>query len=691
MSSERPRIARVAAPARVAASALVAMSLLLIAGCGSAPPPPSVLLITIDTCRADHLSCYGFAKQTTPHLDQLAREGTLFRNANTTVPMTFPSHSSIMTGTIPPHHGVHDNLNFRLADDNITLAEIFSENGYTTGAIVSAFVLDSRFHLDQGFATYDDAIDDSSDRSDTGTVDRGFAAFSEGNERHAGEVTRLATEWLDRHAVAGSKLDASSTAQPFFLFVHYFDPHANYEPPEPFASRFPDDPYSGEIAYADDEIGKLLAHLRELGLYESTAIVVVGDHGEGLGEHGETAHDYFVYQSTIHVPLLLRLPGQPGGHEIDDPVSIIDIAPTLLAATRLPKPDAMVGVDLASTEVVTEEVGPEGSKRYLYCESLNPTRYGCNPVLGVISDRWKYIQSTRPELYDLTADPGELTNLIDENANRANFLEVQLQQILQQQSQARSQNESTPDAETQERLQSLGYLSGRSVGGDLEFDRTRPDAKDYIGVHAAFNEAAQLVTAGDTEQARTVCRQLLQAHPQIIDAHLLLGAIASDEGQPAEAESEFRAFLTALDRIAQGPDSTAVRDQLRPSAIKAHFNLANLLIDQGRRADGVAQYRAAIRLDPANADAHFNLGITLAEDGHLPDALEEFRIATRLDPDFPEAHYNTGLALLLQGRPDEGRIELEEAIRLDPRYAEPRLRMADLLLSARDLNGALEQ
>lgn len=663
---------------------------LLLWGCAREAPPPSILLITIDTCRADHLSCYGYAKPTTPNLDQLAKEGALFRNANTSAPMTFPAHASLMTGAIPPHHGVHDNLNFRLTDDNITLAERLAERGYQTGAIVSAFVLDSRFHLDQGFASYDDELGDEA-RPDLGSDANPFHAGEE-NERHAGETTRLAGEWLDRHVQQSKSADPNV---PFFLFVHYFDPHAAYEPPEPFASRFPDDPYAGEIAYTDAEIGKLIDHLRSLGLYEKTAIVVMGDHGESLGEHGEDLHDYFVYQSTIHVPLLIRMPGGPRGQEIDDPVSIIDVAPTLLSMSGVPVDDTMAGIDLSvrlSETARTESAGNEDERRrYLYCESVSPARYGCNPVLAVISDRWKFIQSSRPELYDLDVDPKELDNVIDENANRAAFLEVQLNQILEEQTRIRSGSGAEPDAETRERLQSLGYLSGRASGEGLQFDRSRPDAKDYIAAHATFLEASQATSAGNYEGVKSLGLALLDAYPQIIDVHLLLGGAANAALQLEEAEREYRRFLVRLDELAHGPDGAVVRERFRPSAVKAHFNLANVLIEKGERAEAVEEYRSALALDPSNSDAHFNLGITLAEDGNVTEALNEFLTTTQLDPDFPEAHYNAGLALLFQGRTDQGRSHLETAIRLNPGYVDPRLQLADLMISAKDLNGALAQ
>ena len=226
----------------------------------------NVLLISIDTCRADYLSCYGYPRETTPNIDELAREGILFENVISPVPLTLPAHSSMLTGTIPPYHRVHNNIDYKLGLSNVTLAEILKEVGFTTSAFISSFIMDSQFGLDQGFDTYNDSFEKT--YSSVGI-----------NERKAGETSRLAAQWLDEHK------DES-----FFLFLHYYDPHKSYEPPKPFASKFPQNPYAGEIAYTDDYIGQVITRLKELGLYDSTLIIITSDHGEMLGEHGEPAH-----------------------------------------------------------------------------------------------------------------------------------------------------------------------------------------------------------------------------------------------------------------------------------------------------------------------------------------------------------------------------------------------------------------
>lgn len=264
-----------------------------------------IVLISIDTCRADYLSCYGYPRKTTPNIDDLAKEGILFENVISPVPLTLPGHASMLTGTIPPYHGVHNNTDYKLASSNVTLAERLKEAGYTTSAFISAFVLDSQFGLNQGFDTYNDDFED-----------RHMAANI--SERKAAEVSRLGAGWLE-----------NNRDRDFFLFLHYYDPHNPYEPPQPFSTDYAGNLYAGEIAYTDHCIGQIIAKLKELALYESTLIIVTGDHGEMLGEHGEKDHGFFIYQSAIKVPLIFKLPRPGRTKTVSSPVGLIDILPTV--------------------------------------------------------------------------------------------------------------------------------------------------------------------------------------------------------------------------------------------------------------------------------------------------------------------------------------------------------------------------
>jgi len=282
-----------------------------------------IILISIDTCRADCLSCYGCQQKTTPNIDKLARQSVLFENVISAVPVTLPSHSTMLTGTIPHYHGAHTNNNYRLGEFNVTLAEMLQEKGYKTAAVIAAFVLDARFGLSQGFDSYNDRF--------LGKREPGFVL-----ERRAAETSKLAINWLAEHA-----------NEDFFLFLHYFDPHAEYIPPEPFASNFRENPYLGEIAYTDYCIGKVIDKLKSLGIYDSALLIVTSDHGESFGEHGEYTHGYFIYNTTIRVPLIFKLPGTNNAKRVKDIVGLIDVTPTILSQLGIAGPSHIQGKDLS--------------------------------------------------------------------------------------------------------------------------------------------------------------------------------------------------------------------------------------------------------------------------------------------------------------------------------------------------------
>lgn len=431
---------------------LLGLGAWLLPACG--PPKPairSVILISIDTLRADHLSSYGFPRPTTPNIDAVAREGVLFRNAYSPVPVTLPAHSSMFSGTFPPAHGVRDNLHQRLPDSTFTLAELLKSRGLATAAVVSSFVLDRRFNINQGFDSYDDRF-------------QAVHMVGDFSERKGDETTRVATQWLATHG-----------REPFFLFVHYYDPHDPYEPPEPFASTWADDPYSGEVAFADHGVGGVLEKLREMGLYDSTLIVITGDHGEMLGEHGEANHGFFIYESALKVPLIFRVPGGKAmGRQVDQPVGLIDIMPTIAGLVGAPAQKQAQGLDL-SPWLFGDGAGPAG--RALYAETIAPTTYyGASSLLGVIVDRWKYIETSRPELYDLRNDPGETANLLQKESARADAMGKELKRIV-----ALGLRPPEPgsgadlDTSARERLEALGYLSRGGHAEAVGFDRSKED------------------------------------------------------------------------------------------------------------------------------------------------------------------------------------------------------------------------
>ena len=414
------------------------------------PQIKRVILISIDTCRADHLSCYGFDRATTPQIDAIAGEGILFANAHTPVPLTLPAHCSMLTGTYPIYHKVHANLDYKLGDSHNTLAEILQVQGYDTAAVVSSVVMHHDVGIGQGFDQYFDG------------PERTFGAF----EQVGQETTRQAIEFLQQQR-----------QQPFFLFLHYFDPHTEYTPPEPYATEYADDLYSGEIAYTDMCIGQVIDQLKSMGLYESTLIIITSDHGESLGEHNESTHGYYIYQSSIHVPLIIRAPGMKRMQRIDQLVCLVDIVPTILGYLDLPIPAHIQGFDLSGNSPGNL---PELQNRDIYYESILPARnFDCNPLWGILHDKWSYIHTIRAELYDRQADPRQLNNLAEENIQRTRAMHQRLEEMKEQWSSQDGDNQIELDPLTRKQLESLGYLGGAIISDDQEFDISKTRSQRF--------------------------------------------------------------------------------------------------------------------------------------------------------------------------------------------------------------------
>lgn len=676
---------------------LLVLSPALLSCSRSRPAIRNVLLISIDTLRADHVSAYGFPRPTTPNIDAVAREGVLFKNVHTPVPMTLPAHVSMLTGTLPPTHGLRDNLLNRLPDASLTLAEMLKPRGFTTGAIVSTFVLDRRFGTSQGFDTYDDRF-------------QAVHRIGDLAERKGDETTRLARDWLDGHK-----------EQPFFLFVHFYDPHEPYEPPEPFASRWSEHPYEGEVAFADYCVGQVLEKLRQLGLYEETLIVITGDHGEMLGEHGELNHGFFIYEGALRVPLVMRVPrSTQAARQLDVPVSLIDIAPTIVSLVGAPVPKEVQGVDLSPW--LTGR-GAGGAARSLYAETVTPTRYyGASSLLGVIVDGWKYIETTRPELYDLRSDPAEALNLLEREPARAEALGRTLVAILAAAGRAPgpAPESAALDEESRQRLAALGYL-GRS--GDVSshgFDRSKEDPKDLIAFFRKDQRLNKLVEDKKYPEARALCEEMLRQRPGFADCHLQMSKIAAAEGNVdaalaaarkavAVGPKNERAHLQLAALLKERGDLDAAIAHLRqalalessspdtrlllgralaekgrldeaasllgtsataqPDSAAAATQLGFVLAKQGRLDEAVRSYRRALALDPGSAEAHAYLGSALASQARWGEAIDHFTAALKARPDNAELHDWLGVALREQGRADEALVHFREAVRLAPGLA----------------------
>ncbi len=626
-----------------------------------------IVLISIDTCRADHLGCYGYGFPTTPNIDAVAQQAVVFENAVSPVPLTLPAHTSMLCGTVPAYHGVHNNINYQVNSRNTTLAELLQQQGYTTGAFISAYVLDSRFGLDQGFDTYNDQFTDTHSRMGI-------------NERRGQEVVNLSNQWLEQNS-----------NEDFFLFLHFFDPHADYRPPKPFADSFKDNLYDGEIAYTDDCIGQVIDKLKQLGIYESSLLVVAGDHGESLGEHIEEKHKYFIYQSTQHVPLIIKPPRCQNGQRIKEFVGIIDIAPTVLGYAGIAQNKEMQGIDLRS---MLSANGSTGTNRYFLCESFIPTVYNCNPLLGIVGNGYKYIQTSRPELYNLVNDPGEQTNLINAEPDRVRQLRNHLGKLLSEQiCNEQFDNTLDLDSQTTKRLESLGYVG--NLGGDsYAFDPEKPDAKDYINYHCLDLQFSEFIEEKQYRQAQKICDQLIKLYPTERIIHYKYGQVAFNQDRHEEALSHFRRFLdpgnnnvyvheaeygncysmmgmvlTGSGRTAEAIDCLKKALEYSPDNYAACGNLAMALYRSGRFDEAAGYFQKYLQHDPDNIDAIVHLGESLDRQNRLDEASLQYRRALKLHVNDARTHNNLGTILLRQKKYSEAKGHFNQAIQINPNYA----------------------
>ncbi|HRR27630.1 MAG TPA: sulfatase-like hydrolase/transferase, partial [Acidobacteriota bacterium] len=559
----------------------------------SVPAPaksPNVILISIDTLRADHLSSYGYPLPTSPHLDALAAQGILFEAAFTPVPITLPAHTSLLTGTYPAYHGVHDNAGFVAGASLETLAEILASAGYATAAFVGSFILDSQFGLDQGFSHYVDGF-----QSDTlDLVEQSIL------EHRAWHVVDQAQQWIRN--LRGR--------QPFFIFVHLFDPHAPYDPPADFPCPFPS-AYDCEIAYADRQLGRLFAFLEDN--YEPLLLVVTSDHGEGLGEHGEDTHGLFLYDSTLRVPLLIRLPDKAyAGTRLPHSVRLIDVMPTILQVAGVPAPPVVQGRSLAALWK-----GQERPEEPLLAETLLPSlNYGWAPLYAVRYRSSKYIHAPREELYDLAADPGETEN----RHSRDQALASSLRQLLQD-LRTRYGGESpavsadSADAGTVAALRSLGYVSYSGRRLTLP-SRSGADPKDKIHLFNQIWRSVELTQEGRVHQAVQLLDRVLAEDPEVFVAHSLQALNRLRLQQPDQA-------LRHLE--------TAAR--LRPEDAGTHLYLGIALFQLGRLKEAREALEESLDLEPANVAAMNNLGTVLVHLGDLQRARTIFEQLLEQRPD----------------------------------------------------------
>ena len=621
---------------------IAGLGLLLLSRCGIfSKKPRNVILISIDTCRADHLSCYGYPSKTTPNIDAIAAEGILFEKVVAPAPITLPSHASMLTGTIPVYHGVHDNMDYRLAESNITLAEILKEAGFATGGIVSALVLDSKFGIGQGFDNFNDRFESTMESNAV-------------EQRRGDETTRFAINWLDENK-----------DERFFYFLHYYDPHIEYQPPEPFASQYAHNLYAGEIAYTDHCIGQILAKLKELDLYDSTLVIITSDHGEMLGEHGENTHAYFIYESAIKVPLVFKVPGRNKPVRIKQLAGLIDIVPTVCSLLDIDPPAAVAGVDLSTCF----DGGKLSADRGLYCESLQATKYNANSLLGLVTGRFKYIKTTRPELYDLADDPAESNNLIDRQPDRARILKDRLAQIIQRSVRGNSDDSKVDlDGETRHRLESLGYV-GNGIVEDFGLEQAKEDPKDTLDYYLMHLKVMSLIAQKRYDPAERIAEEMIRIRPDFAFGYQRAGEIASGQGDHSSAVAHFQQAL-----------------KFEPDSVDTHNNLGVALKSLGKFEQAIEHYQKILQIDPGHANAHNNLGVVLESLGKFEQAIEHYQKALQTDPGHANAHNNLAAALARQNKVARTIAHWEETLRSDPDHIDSHNNLAWLLATTADDN-----
>lgn len=477
------------------------------------PHGTPVILISVDTLRSDRLPAYGYGGVETPAIDRLREDGILFERAYTHVPLTLPAHTSLLSGLLPPTHGVRDNLGYTV--DTTTaplLQQTLKEAGYATGAGVSAFVLRRATGIGAGFDLYQDDIEINPDSGNPGiqTI-----------QRPGAETLDAVRPWL--RSVAGG---------PFFLFFHIFEPHTPYEPPAEYAARYAS-PYDGEVAAADDAVGGLLDELRSLGVYEKALIVFLSDHGEGLGEHGEDEHGLFLYRSTLQVPLIIRLPqAERAGETVSDPVQLIDVYPTLVSALSLPPMKQLQGTPLLAQD------RPEPRDNPIYAETFFPRlHFGWSDLAALIVGRHHFIEAPQPELYDLLLDPEEMKNLVGSEP----ALESELRTTLSQYDR-RLEEPVAADPETRRQLEALGYVGGASTTDN----DVLPDPKTRIDAMAEIKRAYRLYAEGDYDSAVPAFQQIVEENPAMEDAWEYLALAQLGLGRPAEAAATYQAALEQI-------------------------------------------------------------------------------------------------------------------------------------------------
>jgi arylsulfatase A-like enzyme/Flp pilus assembly protein TadD len=630
-------------------------------GCRQPPASPkpgalrgaNVLLVTIDTLRADHVGAYGNRLGLTPTLDRLAREGLRFERAYAHVPVTLPSHTTIMTGSYPMTNGVRDNGSFRFDGKRPTLAGALKAAGYRTGAFVGAFPVDARFGLNAGFDVYDDQYGSRPAGGELSVL-----------ERPAEQVLASAYSWIVQVAASNRPLPAPG---PWFAWVHLYDPHDPYVPPEPFKSRFAGDLYSGEVAYTDAALAATLERLLGSGALTHTLVVVASDHGESLGEHGERTHGLFAYDATIRVPLIVWAPPTIRPAVVSSTARLIDVMPTVLDLVGIDSPQAMDGRSLRP--LTGGDSPPDDPGSYFEALNVNLTRNWA-PLTGLVRNGLKFIDLPVPELYDVTADPAEQQNVYTRRQDLAAPLERQLAALT---SRAGKPAAEPIDTATRQRLRSLGYVAG-PIARPAHRYTAADDPKRLVSLQNRLDDALDRLKRGDIDTAERELKGLIDERPDFTIAYERLAFLYHETSRREQA-------IATLEKASQA----AIVDAEVLATLGGYLQEAN------RLERSIAVLEAAVKLNPAEVDAYEKLGVTYTRMRRFDDAERRFRQVLAVDPGSPTTYNNLGSMYLMQNRNADAIEALLRAIALDPLLANAHNGLGVAYARQGDMNHAADE
>jgi arylsulfatase A-like enzyme/Tfp pilus assembly protein PilF len=630
------------------------------------PVPPNVILITVDTLRADRLGCYGYKQIDTSNMDRMAAKGARFSTVVAQSPLTLPSHCTILTGTYPFFHQVRDNVGYRLDSSATTLAEILKPRGFQTGAFVGSYVLDSKFGLNQGFDYYFDDFH-------PGKNPDGFVNLYD-LERRGGVVIDHTLSWLEKALLK----------PPFFAWIHLYDPHDPYDPPQPFKVKYKARPYDGEIAYVDSQIGRLLDFLINKKLYEKTIIVLTGDHGESFGEHNEVKHGYFLYDTTLLVPLIIKPSNRFSFKDpvVNAQVRLVDIAPTILQMLDLPK-----SPDFQGTGLLGLLLGKQKELRLdAYSETYYPLQFGSSNLFSLRQTGAKYIQAPRPEYYNLAQDPAELKNLYPQNLTFAGELKRRLDGTISTFSSKVSARKAQSDlpAEEMAKLAALGYVGGvvRPANSTALPASSLPDPKDRLEIFRLLNAAGLNAATGRCSEAEPQLQKAIQQAPGVTTAYFLLGRCYFNERKfdqaypvfqqlyklaPESAEAQFYTaacefYLNRLDAAEAGFQKVLA---LNPRYSYAYKYMGLISLAKGNPQKALGEFQRVVELLPGDEESHWRLGFIFARQSRFEEAIAQFKTVLQINPLNALAHKNLGAAYQRTNQPELARQEFSEACRLD--------------------------